>query len=111
MITVGYGDVYPVTTIEKVFVIIVTLLSCGVFAYAVNAIGYIIQEMTKRGVDFRITMSSLTNYMRQRDLRYAQPTSPFLTFITPPPSNTMQMRVRKYFEYLHYEQQQDNEVG
>lgn len=36
MITLGYGDIYPVTTIEKVYVILVTMVSCGVFAYAVN---------------------------------------------------------------------------
>ena len=42
MITLGYGDLYPITTLEKIYVIIVTLISCGVFAYAVNAIGYIL---------------------------------------------------------------------
>jgi Ion channel len=36
MITLGYGDIYPVTTIEKMYVICVTLLACGVFAYVVN---------------------------------------------------------------------------
>jgi len=43
MITLGYGDLYPITMVEKIYVCIVTLLSCGVFAYAVNSIGYIIQ--------------------------------------------------------------------
>ncbi len=36
MITVGYGDIIPKNTIEKIFVIFMTLLSCGVFAYCVN---------------------------------------------------------------------------
>lgn len=45
MITVGYGDVTPVTTAERISVIVVTVISCGVFAYAVNSIGNIIKEL------------------------------------------------------------------
>lgn len=36
MITVGYGDIHPINNCEKIVIIIMTLLSCGVFAYAVN---------------------------------------------------------------------------
>ncbi len=32
MITVGYGDIVPVSMEEKIYNIIVTLISCGVFA-------------------------------------------------------------------------------
>jgi len=39
MITIGYGDITPITTIERIFVILITLLSCGVFAYSLNQIG------------------------------------------------------------------------
>lgn len=41
MITVGYGDLNPVSINERVFVIIITVISCGVFGYAINAIGSI----------------------------------------------------------------------
>ena len=41
MITVGYGDIHPNTIYEKIYVIIMTLVSCGVFAYSVNTIGSI----------------------------------------------------------------------
>ena len=41
MITVGYGDIHPYTNEEKIYVIIMTLISCGIFAYAVNTIGNI----------------------------------------------------------------------
>ena len=44
MITVGYGDIHPYTNYEKIYVIIMTLISCGVFAYSVNTIGNIFQE-------------------------------------------------------------------
>ena len=36
MVTVGYGDITPKSSIEKTYVIFMTILSCGVFAYAVN---------------------------------------------------------------------------
>ena len=45
MITVGYGDIYPATTIERLFLVIMSLLSCGVFAYAINSIGTIFRQM------------------------------------------------------------------
>jgi len=48
MITVGYGDITPTTDSERVFVIVVTLLSCGVFAYSVNSIGTIIGAITMK---------------------------------------------------------------
>lgn len=36
MITVGYGDIGPVSDIEKGLCIITMILACGVFAYALN---------------------------------------------------------------------------
>ncbi len=42
MITLGYGDVIPINSYEKVYVIFVTIISCGVFAFIVNTIGSII---------------------------------------------------------------------
>jgi hypothetical protein len=41
MITVGYGDITPVSTWEKMFIIFMTLLGSLVFAYTVNTIGSI----------------------------------------------------------------------
>lgn len=41
MITIGYGDITPVNIYEKVYVIGMTFISCGTFAYCINAIGNI----------------------------------------------------------------------
>jgi hypothetical protein len=38
MTTVGYGDVAPITTNEKIFAIFSMLIACGVFAYVVGSI-------------------------------------------------------------------------
>lgn len=48
LLTVGYGDIAPNTNSEKVFVIIMSLITCGVFGYAINSIGAIFKEMEER---------------------------------------------------------------
>jgi hypothetical protein len=35
MITIGYGDISPVNSTERIFVMVISLIACGVFAYAV----------------------------------------------------------------------------
>ena len=45
MLTVGYGDISPCTTIERLFSIISITFTCGVFAYCMNVIGNIIQNL------------------------------------------------------------------
>ena len=41
MITVGYGDITPISNKEKIYVIFMTLFSSCVFAYTINTIGQI----------------------------------------------------------------------
>lgn len=43
--TVGYGDISPQTTYERLYGILGAMISCGVFAYAVNTIGNIFSNM------------------------------------------------------------------
>lgn len=38
MSTIGFGDIYPVTKYERIFIMVFTLLSCGIFAYSLNII-------------------------------------------------------------------------
>lgn len=46
MITVGFGDVTPISNYEVIYVIIMTILSTMVFGYTVNTIGTIFTEIT-----------------------------------------------------------------
>jgi hypothetical protein len=48
MITLGYGDIVPVSTLERTVVIIIALISCGMFAYTFNRIGAIFQSLNER---------------------------------------------------------------
>lgn len=45
MVTVGYGDITPKTTLELFFGIISILFSCGMFAFSLNKIGQILSEI------------------------------------------------------------------
>lgn len=45
MVTVGYGDITPESNVELMISVASMLISCGVFAYSVNQIGNIINEM------------------------------------------------------------------
>jgi len=53
MITVGYGDITPVSVKEKTYVVFMTLISCMVFAYVLNAVGAIFQDLAKRNSKFK----------------------------------------------------------
>jgi len=45
MITVGYGDLVPITTTEKLTCVVVMILSSGVFAYTMNRINYLLSGL------------------------------------------------------------------
>lgn len=48
----GYGDITPVTMPERIYVMLITISACGVFAYAVNTIGQIFQNIQKNREEF-----------------------------------------------------------
>lgn len=45
MITVGYGDITPKNEVELICGIVTMLILCGVFAYSVNRVGSILNEI------------------------------------------------------------------
>ncbi|EAR96928.3 cyclic nucleotide-binding domain protein (macronuclear) [Tetrahymena thermophila SB210] len=92
MITLGYGDIVPKNQQEKLFVILITQISCILFAYTMNSIGEILKEMGKKQQLFKQQMSLIDTYMRKRGL-----------------NQLTQVKVRKYFEYLNKESMEDNE--
>ena len=42
-ITVGYGDITPTTNLERIFVVVMILLVCGVLGYTISSIGNILK--------------------------------------------------------------------
>jgi hypothetical protein len=53
MNTVGYGDITPISIPEKIFCLGMTLISCGVFGYAINTIGSIVREIALKEAAFK----------------------------------------------------------
>lgn len=53
MVTVGYGDISPRNPIEKAFAVVIIILACGFFAYALNSVGQILNEMNRMEDEFK----------------------------------------------------------
>ena len=44
MTAVGYGDLHPTTTIERILVIANMLIAAAMFAYIINEIGHLVSR-------------------------------------------------------------------
>lgn len=54
MMTVGYGDISSVNHIECCLNIVLIIFGCGVFAYTINDIGFILKEMYQEDKEFKL---------------------------------------------------------
>ncbi len=84
---VGSGDIVPQNSIEKVFTIIFIYIACGIFAYSINKIGIIVSENAKRENEFQRDLNIINEFMQNKEIYF-----------------DLRMRVRKYFEYIWYEE-------
>ncbi|CAK74825.1 unnamed protein product (macronuclear) [Paramecium tetraurelia] len=83
-LTVGYGDIVPQTTIERLFVIIVAMVLCGVFGYIISTIGEIIKTLEERKAFLKRSLKKVNQYIKQKQLNLQ-----------------LSLKVRKYFEFKH----------
>ncbi|KAL4464416.1 hypothetical protein ABPG72_010903 [Tetrahymena utriculariae] len=87
MITVGFGDIAPINIYEKLYVIFMTIGTCGIFAYSINTIGRIFSEMALMEAKYRNKKFEITKLMQQR--------------------NITKKTQRKVIKFLEYEQSQE----
>ncbi|KAL4462117.1 hypothetical protein ABPG74_000962 [Tetrahymena malaccensis] len=92
MATIGYGDIHPVNTQEMIYASAVSLISCGIFGYSISQIGEIVAAIQERKETFKKKMLILNRQMNQRQL-----------------NKKLQHQVRNYFEYLHKEENNEDE--
>jgi hypothetical protein len=67
-LTIGFGDIAPITDAERVFVIIVALIICGVFGYTISSIGEIFRNIQERRQHFKTQMKYINQYLKSKDL-------------------------------------------
>ena len=51
--TIGFGDIYPVTVYEVIFIIIFAMFSVSIFGYILNEINLTISELTQNEDQYR----------------------------------------------------------
>jgi len=68
MATVGYGDITPSSTLQRVISIILILFSTCVFAYVVNTIGNIYEERNQIDHSKKIKLVELNEYLRKKNV-------------------------------------------
>ncbi|KAL4462116.1 hypothetical protein ABPG74_000961 [Tetrahymena malaccensis] len=94
MTTIGYGDIYPQNTKERIYVSIVCLISCGIFGYSINQIGQIVSEIQEKSESFNQKINALNKLMKSRNI-----------------NKSLMFQVIKYHEYRHFEEENIEEEG
>ncbi|KAL4480549.1 hypothetical protein ABPG72_022304 [Tetrahymena utriculariae] len=68
MVTVGYGDIYPVNNYERLLSIGTILVACCIFAYIVNSIGNIFQDFFRHAQIVKENFYTINNYMEKKNI-------------------------------------------
>lgn len=92
MNTVGFGDIVPQNYTERVYSIFFIYVACGMFAYTINSIGIIVQDINKGKKTFKRNLHLINGYMKQKNISF-----------------DLRVRIRKYFEYIWKEERIHNE--
>lgn len=91
MNTVGFGDITPKNQIEITFTVFFIYFACGLFAYTINSIGLILQNINRSEREFKRNMNILNGYMRQKKINF-----------------NLRTKIRNYLEYLWRDEQIHN---
>ena len=83
MNTVGYGDVVPQNDIERIFCIFFIYIAFGLFAYTLNVVGNIIQQISKNKSQFLNNIMVINGYLNKKNINF-----------------DLRMRILKYLEYV-----------
>ena len=91
MMTVGYGDIVPQNELETLVCLISVLLGCAVYAYNINSIGMILQDLNKEDDKFNHNINIINQYMNRKSI-----------------NQDLQMRVREYLRFIWKEENTQN---
>jgi len=68
MLSVGYGDIVPTNSLEKIYTIMVMLIGCCMFGYIMNSIGTLVNQIKDKDADFRNELKLLNKHLESKDL-------------------------------------------
>ncbi|KAL4435267.1 hypothetical protein ABPG74_017359 [Tetrahymena malaccensis] len=68
MMTVGYGDIYPTSSNERIYVIFMTLCSSAIFGYVMNTIGHILQERSIKHSNIQKRKQDIVSYLNDKNI-------------------------------------------
>lgn len=68
MTTTGYGDITPITNIEKLFVISCMLVSCVVFAYVVGSISSVVERHSMIEEQYKDKILHVTQFLLHQNI-------------------------------------------
>ncbi|EAR99727.2 cation channel family protein (macronuclear) [Tetrahymena thermophila SB210] len=94
MITLGYGDIVPITIVEKILVTFIGLVGCLVLSYSMNQFGLILNDLYRKKKEFKQKMIYLNQYLTNRNLE-----------------KNIQQHVLKYYNYVYNQQEFNNLEG
>lgn len=66
MITIGYGDILPVTNVEMLMDSFLMIFSCGVYAYTFNEVGSIFSKIGENKQKLKENMSVINMFMYKK---------------------------------------------
>ncbi|KAK3241041.1 hypothetical protein CYMTET_49165 [Cymbomonas tetramitiformis] len=66
--TIGYGDIVPTTTEERIFDIVVMVLGGLVFGYIIGAVGNVVQQRNAKENEYFTAMTQLNDFMCEQKL-------------------------------------------
>ena len=91
MMTVGYGDITPQNEFEVIACIISVILGCAVYAYNINSIGMIMQDLNKENSEFDRKINIINQFMKKKKI-----------------NQDLQMRIREYLRFIWKEENTQN---
>ncbi|EAS05916.2 cation channel family protein (macronuclear) [Tetrahymena thermophila SB210] len=86
MATVGYGDITPQNSAEVLFTTITIFVTCVVYAFSLNTIGGIIENIEKKDKKYKENLQIIHGLMREEEV-----------------SRKLKIEVSNYIEYLYKE--------
>ena len=91
MMTVGYGDITPQNDSETIVCLVSVLLGCAVYAYNINSIGMILQDLNKESISFNHNINIINQFMQRKKIK-----------------TELQMRIREYLRFIWKEENAQN---